>query len=185
MLKKRCRSMSPNASSSSGRVCADLPQHQLAVGDPPGEVTALAVGGGCGDRTRRRTARRRPTNQAASADPAGHRGCRVGHEQVAEAPVEQRAEQTGAVERGVDVPVTGRAPLQVGVGRPADRGQVGREQLGFAVLQEVQRQPGAPARSPGRRRALQGVGGGAEAVHEDHRQRDVRYSRAAPAPARR
>ena len=110
--------MSPNAASSSGRVCADSRSTSWPSRAAPGEVSALAVGRGApaefgGERA------------AGGGEPGGQprigSGAEVvgvGDEQVPEAAVEQGVEQTGGVQGGVDVAVTGRAPFQ-GRGRPA------------------------------------------------------------------
>ena len=64
----------------------------------------------------------------------------------------------------------GRTPLHRRVARPADRREVVDPQLGLLALQELQRQPlDGEVVVAGQRG--QGVGGGAEAVHEDQRQR--------------
>ena len=57
------------------------------------------------------------------------------------AELDQLVEQAGAAQRGVDVAVAGRAPLQVGVLRVGDRREVLDQELGLLVLQELQRQP--------------------------------------------
>ena len=63
----------------------------------------------------------------------------------------------------------GRTPLHRRVARPADRGEVVDPQLGLLVLQELQRQPLDREVVVAGQRG-QGVGRGAEAVHEDQRQ---------------
>ena len=82
----------------------------------------------------------------------------------------QPVEQPGGHHRGVDVTVPGRAPLHRRVPRPADRRQVLGAQLGLLVLQELQRQPLHRQVVVACQRR-QRVRGGAEAVHEDQRQR--------------
>ena len=117
-----------------------LAQHDPAVVLAAGEVATLAV--------RRRTSHgldreRRAALGEPARDPRVGDGAEVvgvGDEDVAVAGVEEPRQQAGAAQRGVDVAVPGRTPLEVGrlgVGR---RQQVGGEELGLLVLQELQRQ---------------------------------------------
>jgi hypothetical protein len=61
------------------------------------------------------------------------------------------------------------APLQFRICRPVDRRQVGGAQFGFAVLQEIQRDVVDRQVRVGGERG-EGVGLGAEAVHQEQRQ---------------
>ena len=149
-----------------------LAEHDPAVGLARGEVSALAVGGGAAyglDRERR----------AALGEPARDPGVRhgtevvgVGDEDVLVAGVTQLAEHAGAAQRGVEVAVAGRTPLEVGVLGVGRRHQALGQQLGHLVLQELERQPVdlevLVAGERGHR-----VGRRAERVHEDERQRGV------------
>mmetsp|Transcript_21030 Transcript_21030/g.62205 ORF Transcript_21030/g.62205 Transcript_21030/m.62205 type:complete len:280 (+) Transcript_21030:1028-1867(+) len=54
---------------------------------------------------------------------------------------QQRLESAGAEHRRVEVPVAGRAPLAVGLGRPRGGGEVGLNNLWRLVLLELERQP--------------------------------------------
>ena len=101
----------------------------------------------CGPTGVRRTAsiaNGAPRRGEPAGDPGvGHRAevVGVGDERVAVAGVDQPVEQAGAEQRGVEVAVPGRTPLQRRVARPADRREVVDQQLGLLVLQELQRQP--------------------------------------------
>ena len=93
---------------------------------------------------------------------------RVGHERVLEALLEQLLEHAGGDERGVEVAVARRAPLERRVVRPLDRRQVVDEELGLLVLEEVEREPDVELRVRGER--LQRVVAGGEGVHQDERE---------------
>ena len=123
--------------------------------------TASIANGAPAGRTSRPPGRRAP-----------RRGCRSWRRRRAVAGLDQPVEQAGAAQRGVEVAVAGRAPLEVGVLRPADRREVLGEELGLLVLQELQRQA-LDRQVVVARQRRHGVGGGAEAVHEDQRQRGV------------
>ncbi len=150
---------------------------RLAQHDPPvrlatREVAALAVGRRTPDRLdgERRTRLGEPSRDARVGD--GAQVVAVRDECPGEALVEESLEEAGAPQRGVQVAVTRWAPLEVAVARPAHRGQVVRAQLRLTVLQELQRQAldgevGVP------RQCVHGVGGRAEAVHEQQGQRGV------------
>ena len=170
--QNRCRSRSARASRSLGGVCAvsrsTIRPSRLAAR----EVAALAVA--------RRTADRLDRERcAAGGEPARDPGVGYGaevvgvrHEGPLVARVEEAFEEAGAAQRGVEVAVAGRAPLQVRVLRPADRCEVLGQELGLLVLEELQRQPldrkVLVARDGGH-----GVARGVEAVHEQQRQRGV------------
>ena len=138
--QNRCRDRSASASLSSSRVCAVSrstirPSLRRRAKWPP-----LRSRRGTADRLDRE---RRPRPR----EPLGHPGVRdgaevvgVGHERLGVAGLDQPVEQPAAAQRGVDVAVPRRAPLQVGVLLPLDRGQVVGAELGLLVLQEVQRQ---------------------------------------------
>ena len=78
-------------------------------------------------------------------------------------------EQPGVEQGGVDVAVARRAPLELGVLGPLDRGQVVDEQARLAVLQELQRQPLDRKVLVALERG-QAVLGGAEGVHQQQRE---------------
>ena len=147
-----------------------LAEHETAVVLAAGEVAALAVRRGAPHGLDRE-------GRSGLGEPAGQprvgRGAEVvgvGDEDALVAGGQQVVEQAGADQRGVDVAVARRAPLEIGVLGPADRGEVLGQELGLLVLQELQRQARdreVVVAGDGRHRVL----GGAEAVHEDQRQR--------------
>ena len=116
-----------------------------------------------------------PERDEPAGDPRVGRGAEVvgvGDEARPVARRDQRVEQAGAEQRGVEVAVAGRTPLQVGVLGEGHRGQVLLQELGLLVLQELQGQPlDRQVAVAGQRRHR--VLAGAEGVHEDQRQRCV------------
>ena len=124
-----------------GQGLRGLAEHDPAVGLAAREVAALAVARRPADRLDRERC-------AAGGEPARDPGVGYGaevvgvrHEDALVAGVEEPLEQAGAAQRGVEVAVAGRAPLEVGVPRPADRREVLEQELGLLVLEELQRQP--------------------------------------------
>ena len=143
-------------------------QHEAAVALAHAEVTTLAVVasscrhlGDVGDALPLHPGRHR--SLAGGAEVVG-----VGQEGVAVAALAQRVEQPGGLQRDVDVAVARRAPLQRRVLRPLDRAEVVGAQLGFHVLQEVERQPvdGQARVAP---EDLERLLAGAEGVHQHQR----------------
>jgi hypothetical protein len=118
-----------------------LAEHDAAVVDAGGEVPALLVAGGAahGLDRERCPGLREPAGHTRVGDGAEVVG--VGHEHALEAGVDQLVEQAAAAERGVEVTVTGRTPLERRVDRPAHRLEVVDPDLRLLVLQELQRQP--------------------------------------------
>ena len=124
-----------------GQRLRGLAEHDPAVGPAAGEVAALAVARRPADRLDRE---RRTTGREPARDPGVRDGAEVvgvGDEDPLVAGLEQLVEQAGAAQRGVEVAVAGRTPLEVGVLGPADRREVLEQELGLLVLQELQRQP--------------------------------------------
>ena len=146
-----------------------LAQDDATISAAPGEVPTLAIAGGARYRLdgERGAARREPPGD----DRVGERPevVGVGDEHLGEPLVEERVDQTGALEHGIQVAVSGRAPLERGVGRPVHRAQVVGAQLGDAVLAHLQGDgAGGEVRVGGE--GLQAVGGRAERVQEGDRQ---------------
>ncbi len=119
-----------------------LAQHQPAVLLAPAQVPALLVG-------RRALRQLGHVRQLLAGDPGQdarieRRSQIVGvrHEGVAVAALEQRRQHARGEQRGVDVAVPRRAPLQPGIGRPLDGHQPVDQQLGLLVLDEVERDVG-------------------------------------------
>ena len=147
--QNRCRSRSASAFWSSGEVWA-VSRSTIRPSDlrrakwPP-----LRSDGGTayGLDRERRTGRRRTSRRPRVGDRAEVVG--VGDEDPLVALVDQRLEQTGAAQRGVEVAVAGRAPLEVGVPREADR-RAGRRRAAWARGSAGTR---AAARRPGGRRS--------------------------------
>ena len=146
--QNRCRSRSASASLSSGERLRGLAQHDPAVGLAAGEVAALAVRRRYGGRPRSRTAHPDAANQPATRG-VGDRAEVVGVGDEDPLVARRRSaglEQAGAAQRGVEVAVAGRAPLEVGVARPADRRQV----VGAAAWAPCSAGTPAAARRPAR-----------------------------------
>src|SRR4051794_1226062 len=119
-----------------------LAEHELAVGAAHGEVAALAVGlgAGAGLRHERDALARHPAE-----DPRLERRpevVRVRDERVPVATLEERVQHPRGEQRGVEVAVAGRAPLEVRVLGPLDRLERAGRELRLAVLDEVERHVG-------------------------------------------
>ena len=114
-----------------------LPQDEAAVAKA-GEVPALFVGGGfLGDLHHEGEPVFSEVPQQGLVDP-GAQVVRIADEGVAHTLVQEFLEHTGGVKRGIDIPVAGRVPLQLPVGRPADRRQFPLQDLGEFVLQKTE-----------------------------------------------
>ena len=144
-----------------------LPQHHPAL--VAGQVAALAVGWRAAHRLQRE--RHLPGGEPGGDPDVGERAevVGVGHEGVPQPGAEQGVQGAGRRQRGVDVAVPGRAPLQLRVGRPARRPPVIGADLGLAALQEVRRharhaQPVVAAQH------LQRGAAGGRGVHQHQRQ---------------
>ena len=154
--KNGCRSMSVACSSSSARVCAvsrstSRPSLRRRTRWPP--LRSAGV------RRQTSAAYGAPlvANHPPSSRPGSRRGCRRWTRRRSGSPASSsRCRVPGRLERGVEVAVPGRAPLQRRVVGPLDRGQVVGAQLGLAVLQEV--------RPAGRRPAGRGSAASASSV---------------------
>ncbi len=140
-----------------------------SVGLADHQLAALDVGGGL-------AAQLGGIGGAGGGEPAGDgrvgRGAEVvgvGDAHVAEAGVEEGDDDAGGVQGRVEVAVAGRAPLEVWVLLPGDGGEVRGQELGLAVLQEVDGQ--AVDREVGvAPQGGQRVLAGAEGVHEQQRE---------------
>ena len=161
-----------------GRRLRGVAQDDTAIALAHRQVPALDVGG-------RAPAHLGGVRRAGGGEPAGDAGARrgaqvvrVGGHGVPVTVLQQRVEDAGGDQGGVDVAVPGRAPLEAGIRLPRHGGEVVGAKLGLPVLQEVQGKPvdrDAGVLGEGRERVVPG----AEGVHEDQRQGD------AVGPARR
>ena len=132
-------------------------------------MAALAVHGGAlahlhGERGTAGCEPARQTRVGGGAQVVG-----VGDARVLVPRVHQFFEDSGVEQRGVEVTVAGRTPLERRIVRPLDGGQGVGVELGLLRLQEVQREAVDGEVGVLLQRG-QGVALGVEAVHEDQRQ---------------
>ena len=95
----------------------------------------------------------------------------IGDERVLVPTFQQLLEHSRGDERGVEVAVAGRRPFELGVGGPGGGGEVVREDLRHAALDEVEREVRLQVGVALER--LQRVVARAEAVHQDERKADA------------
>ena len=146
-----------------------LAQHEPAVLAPAREVAALAVGlRAVGDLHQRTGSAPRAARRGCAAR-ARRRGCRSWPRTRTRSRARAaRSSMPGGDERGVEVAVAGRAPLERRVVGPLDRRQVVDAELRLLVLQEVERQADVEVRVRGQR--LERVLARGEGVHQHERQ---------------
>ena len=155
-----------------GRGLGGVAEDELPVAFADGQVPALAVVdgaaaqfGGVGGAGRGEPARQAGIRDGPEVVPVGDAG-------VAETLLDETLQQVLPPQGGVEVAVAGWAPFQRRVLRPLHRGQVVCPEFRFLVLQKTERQV-VDGKVGVTLQVGQGVGIGAEGVHEQQRQRGV------------